>query len=70
MNRKPKIIYIFIICIVLMTGKEASAGNSFLYFDIFKRLNQEGLTIVTATHDEKLGSQAKHVIRLVDGKIA
>jgi len=38
-------------------------------FDIFKRLNQEGLTIVMATHDEKLGSQANQVIRLVDGKI-
>jgi len=37
--------------------------------DIFKKLNKEGLTIVVATHNHKLGSQAARVIYLKDGKV-
>jgi putative ABC transport system ATP-binding protein len=44
--------------------------NSQEVFNIFKQLNQEkGLTIIVATHDTELGSQAKRVIYLQDGKI-
>jgi putative ABC transport system ATP-binding protein len=44
--------------------------NSQEIFDVFKQLNQEkGLTIIVATHDTELGSQAKRVIYLQDGKI-
>jgi len=39
-------------------------------FDIFKRINkEEGLTIILATHNPKLGSQADRIIYLKDGKI-
>lgn len=39
-------------------------------FDIFKKINkEEGLTIILATHNPKLGSQADRVIYLKDGKI-
>lgn len=38
-------------------------------FDIFKKLNQEGLTIVVTTHNPNLGSQASRIIYLQDGKI-
>lgn len=40
-------------------------------FDLFKQLNrEEGLTIIVATHDRNLGSQASRIIYLIDGKIA
>jgi putative ABC transport system ATP-binding protein len=39
-------------------------------FDIFKKINKdEGLTIILATHNPKLGSQADRVIYLKDGRI-
>lgn len=39
-------------------------------FDIFKKLNkEEGLTIIVATHNPKLGSQANKIVNLQDGKI-
>lgn len=39
-------------------------------FDVFKALNKEGgLTIVVATHDRTLGSQAGRVLYLKDGRI-
>jgi putative ABC transport system ATP-binding protein len=39
-------------------------------FDIFKHLNdREGLTIVIATHNPKLGAQAKRLIYLQDGSV-
>jgi putative ABC transport system ATP-binding protein len=45
-------------------------SNSREIWSVFERLNTEdGLTIVVATHDEKLGSRAGRVVRLVDGRI-
>lgn len=39
-------------------------------FDIFKKINKnEGLTIILATHNPKLGSQADRIIYLKDGRI-
>lgn len=39
-------------------------------FDIFLRLNkEEGLTIAVTTHNPKLGSQAKQILTLQDGRI-
>jgi len=43
------------------SGKEIMA--------LFKMLNEEGNTIVMITHDEKIASQAKRIIRIVDGLI-
>lgn len=39
-------------------------------FDIFKKINkEEGLTIILATHNPKLGSQSDRIIYLKDGKM-
>ena len=39
-------------------------------YDLFEKLNEEeGLTVIVATHNPKLGSQAKRVIYLKDGKV-
>ena len=44
--------------------------NSQEILNVFKKLNQEdGLTIIVATHDEKLGTQTKRIVYLQDGKI-
>lgn len=44
--------------------------NSQEIFDLFKKLNkEEGLTIILATHNPALGSQADRIINLRDGKI-
>ena len=44
--------------------------NSQEILNVFKQLNQQdGLTIIVATHDTKLGSQTKRTIYLQDGKI-
>jgi putative ABC transport system ATP-binding protein len=45
--------------------------NSLEIFSVFEHLNSEdGLTIVVATHNEKLGAHAARVVRMVDGRIA
>jgi putative ABC transport system ATP-binding protein len=44
--------------------------NSRGVFDLFRELNDAGLTIIATTHDEKLGATAKRSIRLVDGRLA
>lgn len=38
-------------------------------FNVFRRLNEEGLTIIVATHNEALGAQTRRVIYLRDGQI-
>jgi putative ABC transport system ATP-binding protein len=44
--------------------------NSEEIFSLFKKLNDEdGLTLVITTHNPKLGSQAKKIIYLKDGRI-
>jgi len=37
---------------------------------IFRRLNQDGITIVLVTHEVHVAAQNKRIIRLVDGRIA
>lgn len=37
--------------------------------DIFKKLNDEGKTIIIVTHDEKVASKCKRIVTLDDGKI-
>ncbi len=36
---------------------------------IFQELNQQGVTVVLVTHDQKVASTAKRIIRVFDGKI-
>ncbi len=37
--------------------------------DLFRELNAEGKTILLVTHEEAIGRQARHILRLKDGKI-
>ncbi|HBF22726.1 MAG TPA: macrolide ABC transporter ATP-binding protein [Planctomycetes bacterium] len=37
--------------------------------DLFREFNEEGKTILLVTHEEEIGCQAHHVLRLKDGKI-
>ena len=37
--------------------------------DVLERLNQDGITLITVTHDQKLGDRARRHIRMVDGMI-
>lgn len=51
------------------TGNLDTASSQEI-LDIFKKINkEEGLTIILATHNPKLGSQADHIVYLKDGKI-
>lgn len=37
--------------------------------ELFKKLNEEGVTIVMITHDKNIASHAKRVIHIIDGEI-
>jgi putative ABC transport system ATP-binding protein len=43
--------------------------NSRDVFELFRNLNDDGLTIIATTHDEMLGATADRSIRLVDGRV-
>ena len=50
------------------TGElDAATGGEILA--LFRRLNQDGTTLVVVTHDEQLASEASRVIHMLDGKI-
>ncbi len=36
---------------------------------IFCRLNREGITIILVTHEPDVAAQAKHIVRLLDGRV-
>lgn len=38
--------------------------------DLFRRLNQDGMTIIVVTHDEHLAAEASRTIHLLDGQLA
>ncbi len=38
--------------------------------ELLERLNQNGVTLIIITHDQKLGDRANRQIRIIDGKIA
>jgi len=41
-----------------------------LVFEVFKKLSEEGITVLTATHDVQLAQNfSDKIIRLKDGKI-
>jgi putative ABC transport system ATP-binding protein len=46
----------------------SSATNQVL--EILKSLNQEGMTIMTVTHDARVAAKAKKVLYIKDGEIA
>lgn len=50
------------------TGElDAATGGEIL--SLFRRLNQDGTTMVVVTHDEQLASEAGRVIHMLDGRI-
>lgn len=50
------------------TGNLDSASTAEI-ISIFRRLNQEGITVVMVTHEADIASQTQRIIRLLDGKI-
>jgi putative ABC transport system ATP-binding protein len=36
---------------------------------LFDRLNQDGMTLIVVTHDERLAAQADRTIHMLDGRI-
>jgi putative ABC transport system ATP-binding protein len=50
------------------TGElDAATGEEILA--LFRRLNQDGTTLIVVTHDERLAAQAGRVIHMLDGRI-
>jgi putative ABC transport system ATP-binding protein len=50
------------------TGElDAATGQEIL--DLFRRLNQDGTTLVVVTHDDRLAEQADRVIHMLDGRV-
>ena len=50
------------------TGElDAATGRDIL--DVFRRLNDDGTTLVVVTHDDRLAAQAGRVIHMLDGAI-
>jgi putative ABC transport system ATP-binding protein len=51
------------------TGElDASTGEEIL--TLFRKLNNDGTTLVVVTHDERLAAQAGRAIHMLDGRIA
>ena len=51
------------------TGSVDSKTASYI-FDVFRRLNQQGLTIIIVTHDRALSQRVNRVVAIRDGKMA
>jgi putative ABC transport system ATP-binding protein len=50
------------------TGElDAATGREIL--ELFRRLNQDGTTLVVVTHDDRLAEQAHRVIHMLDGRL-
>lgn len=50
------------------TGElDAATGRDIL--DVFRRLNDDGATLIVVTHDDRLAAQAGRVIHMLDGAI-
>jgi putative ABC transport system ATP-binding protein len=51
------------------TGElDAATGQEIL--DLFRRLNQDGATLVVVTHDERLAREARRTVAMLDGRIS
>lgn len=45
------------------------SGSSKEIMEILRKLHEEGRTVILITHDNEIASQAKRVIKIIDGKI-
>ncbi len=51
------------------TGElDLSTGRQIL--ELFRRMNEDGMTIVVVTHDEQLAQEASRTVHLLDGRLA
>lgn len=48
-------------------GLDSKTGVEIM--DIFRRLNEQGRTIIVITHDRQVAQQAKRVVRFRDGRL-
>jgi putative ABC transport system ATP-binding protein len=48
---------------------ELDAGTGRGVLDLFRRLNQDGTTVVVITHDDRLAEEASRVVHMLDGQI-
>ncbi len=46
---------------------DSKSGKQVL--ELFKKLNEEGVTIVMITHDKNVAKQAKRIVHIIDGEI-
>ncbi len=46
---------------------DSKSGDQIM--ELFKKLNEEGVTVVMITHDPKIAANAKRVIRIIDGVV-
>ena len=44
-------------------------ASGFEVIELIERMNREGLTLVVVTHDPEIGQRARHILRIVDGRI-
>ena len=47
---------------------DSRSGNQIM--ELFSRLNEEGVTNIMITHDEKIASNAQRIIRIIDGEVS
>ena len=47
---------------------DSRSGNQIM--ELFSRLNEEGVTIIMITHDEKIASNAQRIKRIIDGEVS
>ncbi|MCZ7381345.1 MAG: ABC transporter ATP-binding protein [Candidatus Methanoperedens sp.] len=47
---------------------DTEAGKEVL--DIFSQLNEQGVTVVMITHDEKIAGRANKIVKMIDGTLA
>ncbi|HBP11523.1 MAG TPA: macrolide ABC transporter ATP-binding protein, partial [Nitrospina sp.] len=46
---------------------DSTTGKEIL--NLFLELNQEGVTLILVTHEQKIAEQAKRIMQMRDGKI-
>jgi len=44
-------------------------ASGFEVIELIEKMNREGLTLVVVTHDPEIGQRARHILRIVDGRI-